>query len=384
MEVATRMSRLGTESAFEVLAKAKELERNGVDIVHLEIGEPDFDTPRHIRDTAINAINDGETHYTPSAGIFEVRSRIAKYISETRGLDVSPDNIVITSGAKPIIFHTMLALVNPGDEVLYPNPGFPIYESMINFVGGKPVPIKLDVKKDFKIDIKEIQNSISDKTKLLVINSPNNPCGSVLYKEDLENLSKLVLDNDLIVLSDEVYNRFLYQGEHVSIATFPNMMERTIILDGMSKTYAMTGWRLGFAVVPDLFLEGFVRLNTNNISCAASVSQLSIIGAFDGPDQETNKMIEEFRQRKELIVSGLNSIKGINCPDPQGAFYVFPSIRDTGMKSSDFVDQLLPRGVACLDGESFGVFGEGCVRFSFANTKQNIEKAIKRIRDFIG
>ena len=217
-----------------------------------------------------------------------------------------------------------------------------------------------------------------------MVNSPNNPCGSVLYKDDLQNLAKLALDNDLIVLSDEVYNRFLYQGEHISIATFPNMMERTIVLDGMSKTYAMTGWRLGFAVVPDLFLEGFIRLNTNNISCAASFSQLSIIGALDGPDQETKKMIEEFRQRKELIVSGLNSIKGINCPDPQGAFYVFPSIRDTGIKSSDFVDQLLPRGVACLDGESFGVFGEGCVRFSFANTKQNIEKAIERIRDFIG
>jgi aspartate/methionine/tyrosine aminotransferase len=278
----------------------------------------------------------------------------------------------------------MLGLVNPGDEVLYPNPGFPIYESMINFVGATPVPVKLDVNKNFKIDINEIRKNITDKTKLLIVNSPNNPCGSVLYEDDLENLAKLVVDNDLIVLSDEVYNRFLYEGEHTSIATFPNMMDRTIILDGMSKTYAMTGWRVGFAVVPDLFLEGFVRLNTNNISCAASFSQLSIISALDGSDQETKNMIEEFRQRKELIVSGLNSIKGIDCSDPQGAFYVFPSIRDTGIESSEFVDQLLPRGVACLDGESFGIYGKGCIRLSFANTKQNIEKAIVRIQDFIG
>lgn len=384
MELAKRMTRLGTETAFEVLAKAKRLEAEGVDVIHLEIGEPDFDTPANIIEAGHTALNQGFTHYGPSPGLNEVRQRISKEISDTRGISVNGDNVVITPGAKPIMFFSIIALVDEGDEVLYPNPGFPIYESMINFVGGNPVPMRLSSEQNFDIDIDEVSNQITSKTKMMIINSPNNPCGSIIDKDKLESLANLAVENDVIVLSDEIYSRFLYDGHHYSIAAFPGMKERTIILDGFSKTYAMTGWRIGFGVMPEELVEPISKLSTNSVSCTASFTQMAALEAIDGPQDGANLIVEEFRKRREIIVNGLNNIKGIHCPMPKGAFYTFPSITGTGMTSREFADGLLENyGVACLAGESFGHYGQGCVRFSFANSPENIEKALDRITQFV-
>ena len=380
MKLAERMTRLGTETAFEVFAKAKGLEAEGMDIIHLEIGEPDFDTPQNVIDAGISALGGGFTHYTPSPGLMEVRERVAEEVSRTRGISVTADNVVITPGAKPIMFFAILALVDEGDEVLYPNPGFPIYESMINFVGGKAVPIKLLAEREFDVNVVEVASQITPRTKMMVINSPNNPCGSVIDKDGLEALADLARENDIVVLSDEIYSRFLYEGEHHSITAFPGMRDRTIILDGFSKTYAMTGWRIGFGVMPLELVEPISRLSTNSVSCTASFTQMAVMEAMDGPQDDAYHIVDEFKKRRDIIVNGLNEIPGIVCPMPKGAFYIFPSVTGTGMTSEQFADGLLmDAGVACLAGESFGQYGAGCVRFSFANSAENIERALERI-----
>ena len=384
MKLAARMGRLGTETAFEVLAKAKRLEAEGMDVIHLEVGEPDFDTPANIRRAASEALNQGYTHYGPSPGLTEVRERIALETSETRGISVTGDNVVITPGAKPIMFFTMLILVDEGDEVLYPNPGFPIYESMIRFVGGVPVPMKLLASRDFDVDLDEVASQITPKTKLMIINSPNNPCGSIIDKEGLKALADLAMEHDITVLSDEVYRRILYEGEHNSIASFPGMKERTIILDGFSKTYAMTGWRIGYGVMPLGLVEPISRLSTNSVSCTASFTQRAVLEAMDGPQDDAYAIVAEFRKRRDIIVNGLNRIPGIRCPMPKGAFYIFPSIEGTGMTSREFADGLLnEEGVASLAGEAFGEYGKGCVRFSFANSAENLRRALERIERFV-
>ena len=384
MKIAGRMNRLGTETAFEVLAKARALEAQGRDIIHLEIGEPDFDTPPNIVAAGVQALRDGYTHYGPSPGLPELRQAIAAEVSRTRAIDVEAENVVVTPGAKPIMFYTMLALVDEGDEVLYPNPGFPIYESMIDFVGGSPVPIKLLSSKDFEIDVDEVADAITPKTTVMILNSPNNPCGSVIGLETLGQLADLAVEHDLWVLSDEIYIRLLFEGEHHSIASFPGLSERTIILDGFSKTYAMTGWRIGYGVMPDALAAHFSKLNTNSVSCAPPAIQVAAIEALQGPQDETYEFRDQFKARRDVFVTGLNDIPGIRCPMPNGAFYAFPNIEGTGMTSRLFADGLLlDYGVAALAGESFGEYGNGCVRFSFANSTENLNRALQRIAEFV-
>ena len=384
MKLAERMARLGTETAFEVLAKARLLEREGRDIIHLEIGEPDFDTPANVVQAGIKALSDGHTHYGPSPGITEVRERIAQEVAETRSISVTGDNVVVTPGGKPIMFFTILALVDEGDEVLYPNPGFPIYESMINFVGGVPVPMKLEESRDFNVDVDEVAGQITPRTRLMILNSPNNPSGSIIEKGDLQALAELAREHDITVLSDEIYRRFLYEGEHHSVSSFPGMRDRTIILDGFSKTYAMTGWRIGYGVMPLELVEPISRLSTNSVSCTASFTQMAVLEAMNGPQEDAHAIVDEFKKRRDIIVAGLNRIPGIRCAMPKGAFYTFPNVEGTGMTSAEFADGLLQdQGVACLAGEAFGEYGDGCVRFSFANSAENIERALERIDRFV-
>ena len=384
MKIAGRMNRLGTETAFEVLAKAKALEAQGRDIIHLEIGEPDFDTPSNIVEAGVQALRGGYTHYGPSPGLPELRQAIAAEVSRTRAIDVEAENVIVTSGAKPIMFYTMLALVDEGDEVLYPNPGFPIYESMIDFVGGSPVPIKLLSSKDFEIDVDEVADAITPRTTVMILNSPNNPCGSVIGLETLGQLADLAVEHDLWVLSDEIYIRLLFEGEHHSIASFSGLSKRTIILDGFSKTYAMTGWRIGYGVMPDDLAAHFSKLNTNSVSCAPPAIQVAAIEALQGPQDETYEFRDQFKARRDVFVTGLNDIPGIRCPMPNGAFYAFPNIEGTGMTSRLFADGLLQDyGVAALAGESFGEYGNGCVRFSFANSTENLNRALQRIAEFV-
>lgn len=378
---AKRMETLGTETAFEVLAKAKALEKQGKDVVHLEIGEPDFDTPRNIKDAAIKALNSGFTHYTPSAGMPELRQAIAGYISKTRKLDVVPEEVVVTPGGKPIMFYSILALVNPGDEVMYPNPGFPIYESLINFVDAKPVPIPLKEENDFSLDPEYLKQKITKKTKMIIINSPENPTGGVLNRDDLKVIADCVADRkDVYVLADEIYSRIIYEGKHESITQFPGMKEKTILLDGFSKTYAMTGWRLGYGVMNKELALKCAQLMTNSNSCTSTFTQLAGVEALNGPQTEPERMVAEFKKRREVIVAGLNNIKGITCKKPRGAFYVFPNITGTGMDCRKLGDHLLYNaGVAVLPGTSFGKYGEGYLRLSFANSIENIKKALDRI-----
>jgi aspartate aminotransferase len=384
MKLARRMSRLGTETAFEVLAKARVLEAEGMDVIHLEIGEPDFDTPENVINAGSDALNNGFTHYNPSPGFDELRDRIAQEISSTRGISVTGDNVVVTPGGKPIMFFVIMALVDQGDEVLYPNPGFPIYESMIEFVGGVPVPMRLHESRNFSIDVDEVASQITDRTTLMIVNSPNNPCGSIISKDDLEKLANLAKEHDLTVMSDEIYSRFLYGNEHHSITSFPGMRDRSIILEGFSKTYAMTGWRIGYGVMPIEVVEPISRLVTNSVSCTASFTQMAALEALNGSQDASYEMVSEFDKRREIIVSGLNDIPGIRCAMPEGAFYVFPNIEGTGMTSQQFADDLLNEaGVACLSGESFGKYGSGFARFSFANSVENIEMALDRIKKFV-
>ncbi len=382
---ADRLNRLGTETAFEVLAKAKALEKTGIDVVHLEIGEPDFDTPENIKEAAIKALKEGHTHYVPSAGISELREAIAEHISESRDIDVTPEEVVVTPGAKPIIFFSILACVNPGEEVLYPNPGFPIYESMINFVEAKPVPIPLKEENDFRMDPNDIVENLTEKTKMIIINSPQNPTGSVLTKKDLEVIADAVKDrDDIIILSDEIYSKIIYESEHHSIASLSGMKEKTIILDGFSKTYAMTGWRLGYGVMRKDLVEKISRLIVNSTSCTCAFIQLAGVEALKGPQDATKRMVAEFKRRRDLIVSGLNKIDGISCKMPRGAFYAFPNIKNLGMSSSSFSDLILEKaGVATLPGTSFGEYGEGYLRISYANSIENLKKALERISSVV-
>jgi len=384
-QLATRQALLGTETAFETLAKAKELERQGKSIVHLEIGEPDFDTPEHIRDAAKQALDDGFTHYGASAGQIELREAIAKHQTERQGYDVSADSVIVTPGGKPVMFFTIMALVEQGVEVIYPNPGFPIYESMINYMGGIAVPMQLNEESGYNADIDNLRSLITPRTKLIIINSPNNPCGSVIPESDLEKIAEMAVENDLVVLADEIYKDMYYgDQEHVSITKFPGMRERTVILDGFSKSYAMTGWRLGYGVFPDFLVEPVTRLMTNSVSCTSVFSQMAAIAALEGPQDSVAAMMEEFTKRRDLVVEGLNSLPGITCPVPKGAFYAFPNIRATGMSSQEFANKALyEAGVALLAGTAFGAFGDGYIRISFANSQENLLEAIERLRKIL-
>ena len=381
MTVAARMNDLGTESAFEVLAKALSLEAQGKEIIHLEIGEPDFETPRHIVEAGRQAISDGFTHYGPTAGLPELREAIARNSREVRGTDTDPSNIVVTPGAKPIMFYVLLALAEPGVEVIYPNPGFPIYESMIKFAGATPVPMQLLEDKDYHPDLSALPGLITDKTRLIIINSPENPCGSALTKQELETIAEIVKQHpDLYVMADEIYKDILYTGEHYSISSIPDMQERTIILDGFSKSYAMTGWRMGYGILPEELVSHIVKLAVNSVSCAASFTQKAAVAALEGPRDEVEAMVAEFGIRRRLIADGLRSIPGINCPEPEGAFYAFPSIKGTGLTSMEFETKAMNEaGVALLSGSAFGEFGEGYVRLSYANSQDNIQKAISQL-----
>ncbi|NLJ36492.1 MAG: pyridoxal phosphate-dependent aminotransferase [candidate division WS1 bacterium] len=384
MRLAKSFARLGSETAFEVLARAKQLEAEGREIVHLEIGEPDFDTPQHVIDAACEALNSGWTHYGPSAGDPELRAVVAEHINKSRGTNYSAENVVIVPGAKPIIYWGITALVDPGDEVIYPNPGFPIYESMINFVGGKPVPIPLLEKLDFRLDVEQLIDLVNDKTRMIILNSPQNPTGGVLTRDDLEAIAKVAIENDIMVMSDEPYEQILYEGEHHSIAAVDGMADRTIILDCFSKSFAMTGWRLGYGVCHPELAAAIAKFETNCNSCTTSFVQRAGITALQGPMDETRKMVETFRERRDVIVDGLNAIPGITCLRPKGAFYAFPNITGTGYDCRELAKKCLEEaGVACLAGTAFGQYGEGYLRFSYANSVENIQKALERISDML-
>ena len=381
LQLAARMSRLGTETAFEVLNKARALERQGKSIIHLEIGEPDFDTPANVVEAGVDALRKGWTHYGPSAGLPELRQTIADYVSRTRGVKVTSEEVVVVPGGKPIIFFTILALIDQGDEVIYPNPGFPIYESMIDYVGGRAVPIHLREERDFSLDVDELTALINDRTKLIILNSPQNPTGGVLERRDIERIAGVIGDRNVMVLSDEIYSRLLFDGgRHFSIMSVPGMQERTILLDGFSKTYAMTGWRMGYGVMRADLATHMTRLMTNSNSCTASFTQIAGVEALNGDQTSVDRMCEEFQRRRDVVVAGLNKIKGFSCRMPKGAFYVFPNITKTGWKSKPLADALLEQaGVAALSGTAFGEFGEGYLRFSVANSLENLQQALDRL-----
>lgn len=380
MKFSERMNHLGTETAFEVLARARALEAQGREIIHLEIGEPDFDTPDNVKNAGIKAIQSGFTHYGPSAGLPEFRETIAHYISEHRGVSVDPQQVVVTPGGKPIIFFTALALVEPGDEVIYPNPGFPIYESMIDYIGARRVPLPLREKNAFAFDPDQLQSLVTPKTKLVIINSPQNPTGGLLPRETIARLCELAVKHDFYVLSDEIYSRIIYDGEHTTPYSFPGMPERTIILDGHSKTYAMTGWRLGYGIMPKEMAVKVAKLQTNSNSCTCTFTQMAGMEALRGAQDSVTAMVKEFRARRDLIVDGLNKIPGFRCHRPSGAFYVFPNITGTGKKSKEMENHLMNEaGVAVLAGTSFGAEGEGYIRLSYANSQENIRRALEKI-----
>ena len=383
LRLAERMSRLGTETAFEVLNKARVLEHQGKKIIHLEIGEPDFDTPKNIVEAGIRALRDGWTHYGPSAGLPELRHAIAEEVGRTRSVKISDEEIVVVPGGKPIIFFVILALADIGDEVIYPNPGFPIYESMINYVGARAVPIRLREQKDFGFDVDELAGLITDRTRLIILNSPHNPTGGMLQEQDIRDIADAIGERNIMMLSDEIYSRLIFDGEHYSIMTVLGFKERTILLDGFSKTYAMTGWRMGYGVMrPDLATH-ITRLMTNSNSCTASFTQIAGIEAIGGDQSSVERMRKEFQARRDVFVAGLNRIKGFSCRMPKGAFYVFPNITKTGWKSKRLADALLEQaGVACLSGTAFGDFGEGYLRFSVANSLENLSKALEWIEQW--
>ncbi|MGW1342514.1 pyridoxal phosphate-dependent aminotransferase [Kribbella sp. NPDC002412] len=376
------MERLGTESAFEVLAKAKALEASGREIVHLEIGEPDFDTPAHVAAAAQQAIDKGHTHYVPAPGIPELRTAVADFLERTGRLTTTPDRVLVTPGAKPIMFFAIMALCEEGDEVLYPDPGFPMYASIASFAGATPVPVPLREENGFVIDPDELASLVTERTKLLILNSPHNPCGSASTPEQLEAIAEIAIRHDLVVLSDEVYWALRYDGDHHSVLDLDGMAERTILLDGWSKTFAMTGWRLGFGVFPQPLVEPITRLVINSVSCTSAFSQHAAIAALEGPWDDVDTMLEAFRERREVIVSGLNAVPGVSCVEPGGAFYAFPNITELGQSAATLADRLLEEaGVACLPGTAFGAYGEGHLRFSYANSIENIQRALAAFKD---
>ena len=381
IRLAERMSRLGTESAFEVLARAKAMEAAGRSIIHLEIGEPDFPTAPHIVEAAVDALHAGHTHYVPAPGIPALREAVAAFLERTGRLRTTPDRVVVTPGAKPIMFFTILALAGEGDEILYPDPGFPMYESITAFAGAVPVPVPLRERNEFRVDVDELESLVTDRSKLLIINSPHNPCGSALTREDCEAIADIAMRHDLIVLTDEVYWAIRYGPQHASVLDVDGMADRTILLDGWSKSYAMTGWRLGFGVFPPALVEPVTRLAINSVSCTSAFSQYAAIAALEGSQQPVQEMVEEFRRRRDIIVAGLNDIPGVSCLEPRGAFYVFPNITGTGLTSAEVAARLLAdAGVAALAGTAFGPCGEGFVRFSYANSVENIKAALEAIR----
>jgi aspartate aminotransferase len=376
------MQRIGTESAFDVLVRARALEAQGKDIIHLEIGEPDFPTPQHIVDAGKKALDEGWTHYGPSQGLPELREAIAEYISTTRGITVSPANVCVTPGGKPIIFFPILALLGPGDEAIYPNPGFPIYESMIRVSGATAVPVPLVEERGFSFDLDVFRKSLTPRTKLVILNSPHNPTGGMIPPEDIAAIADEVRNRDLVVLSDEIYSRIVYGNQPpVSITTLPGMLEKTIILDGFSKTYAMTGWRMGYGVMPGFLVDPVNKLMVNSNSCTASFTQRAGIAALRGPQDCVTAMVEEFARRRDAFCAGLNDIPGWRCATPGGAFYAFANVKALGRGSKEIADSLLAdAGVACLNGAGFGEYGEGYIRFSYANSYENLMRAVERIK----
>jgi len=374
------MEGIGTETAFEAAARAREFEATGRDVIHLEIGEPDFDTPAFIREAAKRALDAGWTHYGPALGLPELREAIAADASRRKGFAVDPERVVVTPGAKPIMFYALLALAESGDEVIYPDPGFPIYESMTRYVGAVPRPIALREANSFRLDPDELRGLVSDRTRLIIFNSPHNPTGSVLTRADLEAIAEIAREREIVVLADEIYGRILYEGEHVSIAALPGMAERTIVLDGFSKTYAMTGWRLGYAILPEALVQPYSRLIINSVSCTSSHAQVAAVEALTGPQDEVEAMVEEFRARRQLVVDGLNAIAGMRCLRPEGAFYVFPNVAATGMSGAQLADRLLYEGgVSVLAGTAFGRTGADHLRLSYANSRENLARALERI-----
>ena len=379
---AERMSRIGTESAFEVLAHAKQLEAAGRDIIHLEIGEPDFATPRNIIDAAIAALDDGATHYTPAGGIWEVREATARYVTQRIGVDTRPEQIVLTPGSKNILLFALLALIEEGDQVIVPDPGYPIYRSLVDFIGGMPVSLPIRQSNDFRVDVAELASLITPSTKMLIVNSPHNPTGGVLTPDDCEGIAELAIKHDLVVISDEIYSRLIYDGKHTSLYGVPGMAERTVLMDGLSKAWAMCGWRLGFGAMPADLAKRMETLMINSSSCAAAFTQWAAVEAFESPesDRAVERMVEEFRLRRDVIVDSLNSIHGIRCHRPAGAFYVFPDITGTGWEQRELASKLLDEvGVAVLAGTAFGPHGAGHIRLSYANSVENIERATQRI-----
>jgi aspartate aminotransferase len=381
MKLADRMSRIGTESAFEVLAKARALEKQGKNVIHLEIGEPDFPTPPHVVEAGQKALGEGWTKYGPTPGFPELREAIAAYVSKTRGISVGPDNVCVVPGGKPIMYFSMTALLNPGDEVVYPDPSFPIYESVINFLGAKAIPVPLVENRGFSFDLETFEQSLSPRTRMVILNSPANPTGGVISKKDLETIANLLRDRDVIILSDEIYSRIYYEAEPESITQFPGMVEKTIILDGFSKTYSMTGWRLGYGVMPKWIADAVNLMAVNATSCTASFTQRAGIAALTGPQDAVGMMVAEFRKRRDAMVQALNTVPGFRCTVPAGAFYAFPNVTGTRMPSKELADFLLNEaGVACLNGTAFGRHGDGYLRFSYANSLANIMEAIDRIK----
>jgi len=384
MKLAERMNRIGVETAFDVLVRARALEAQGRSVIHLEIGEPDFDTPLHIVEAAKRALDEGWTHYGPTQGQPELREAIAACINRTRNLQVDASNVCVVPGGKPIMFFAMLALIEEGDEVIYPNPGFPIYESMIRFMGGVPVPMPLVEDRGFSFDLNLFHDKLSERTGMVILNSPQNPTGGMIPSEDLAQIAGMVVDRDLMILADEIYSRIYYEQKPASITAFPGMLEKTIILDGFSKTYAMTGWRMGYGVMPRWLVEAVNKLMVNSNSCTASFTQRAGIAALNGPQEDSENMVAEFRRRRDAFCQGLNTLAGFRCRLPQGAFYAFPNIEGTGMKSADLADRLLAEaGVAALSGTAFGEYGEGFLRLSYANSLENLIEAVERIRKFL-
>jgi aspartate/methionine/tyrosine aminotransferase len=382
--LADSLARLGTETAFSVLARARELERQGRDIIHLEIGEPDFDTPLHIRDAAAAALKAGETHYCPSAGIPELREQAARYLARTRGVDVDPANVLVGTGAKPFLFFTILATCNPGDEVVYPDPGFPIYESAVRWAGATPVPLPLLEERDFAFDLSDLAGRLTPRTKLVILNSPQNPTGGALSPEETADAAAILADSGAWVLSDEVYSQMVYDGAFASVASYPGLLERTILLDGLSKTYAMTGWRCGFAAVPEPLVDPLVRFFVNSTSCVPPFVQLAGVTALTGPQDEPVAMVEEFRARRDLVVAGLNELPGVSCRMPRGAFYAFPNVADVPLGADELADRLLQEaGVAVLAGSAFGQVRIDNLRISYANSRENLTRALERMRGFL-
>jgi aspartate aminotransferase len=383
VRLASRMERIGTETAFEAAARARALEATGREVIHLELGEPDFDTPRNVSEAAARALLDeGATHYTAATGIAPLRGAIAADVKRWKGIETTPDQVVITPGAKPIMFYTMLALIDEGDEVIYPNPGFPIYESMARYVGGTPVAAPLREANDFRMDVEEVASLITPRTKLLVFNTPHNPTGSILTDADIRRLAELAVERDLVVLADEIYGRLQYSGKLLSIATLPGMAERTITLDGFSKTFAMTGWRLGYGVVPEWLVPSFSRLVINSVSCTNAFAQAGAVEALTGPQEAADAMRTEFIARRQLMVDGLNEIDGVTCTMPHGAFYAFPNVTSFGRTSAEIAGHLLyDAGVCVLAGTAFGTHGEGYLRFSYANSRENLALALERVAE---